>query len=158
MANINDGDIITSPSILSDRSVSGRVNKTSTVSRSKGYSDLDLSLRLHPIRKDIVPLKDDQALKNSVKNLILTNFFERPFQSNLGGNLRGILFEPADAITELALEDNIKRVLKKEPRIKTLFVEVTDLADNNAYRITVKFLIKQFDTASQVEIVLRRLR
>ena len=153
MTNIVDSNKIHSPYTLSDRSIG-----SSSVARTKGYSDLDLSLKLHPIRKDIVPLKDDQALKNSVKNLILTNFFERPFQSNLGGNLRGILFEPADAITELALEDNIKRVLKKEPRIKTLFVEVTDLADNNAYRITVKFLIKQFDTASQVEIVLRRLR
>jgi phage baseplate assembly protein W len=153
MTNIVDSGKIHSPYALSDKPIG-----SSGVARSKGYSDLDLSLRLHPIRKDIVPLKDDQALKNSVKNLILTNFFERPFQSNLGGNLRGILFEPADAITELALEDNIKRVLKREPRIKTLFVEVIDLADNNAYRITVKFLIKQFDTASQVEIVLRRLR
>lgn len=153
MTNIIDGDKVHSPYTLSDKTIG-----SSSIARKKGYSDLDLSLRLHPIRKDIIPLKDDQALKNSVKNLILTNFFERPFQSNLGGNLRGILFEPADAITELALEDNIKRVLKKEPRIKTLFVEVTDLADNNAYRITVKFLIKQFDTASQVEIVLRRLR
>lgn len=153
MTNIVNNGNIHSPYTLSDKTI-----RSSSIARQKGYSDLDLSLRLHPIRKDIVPLKDDQALKNSVKNLILTNFFERPFQSNLGGNLRGILFEPADAITELALEDNIKRVLKKEPRIKTLFVEVTDLADNNAYRITVKFLIKQFDTASQVEIVLRRLR
>ena len=148
---------ISSPNRLSDRSSSGNY-KNSTVSRVKGYSDLDLSLTLHPIRKDIVPLKDDQALKNSVKNLILTNFYERPFQFELGANLRGLLFEPADAITELALEDNIKRVLKKEPRIKTTEVEVVDLADQNSYRISVKFLIKQFDSSSSIEIVLRRLR
>ena len=55
MANINDGDIIHSPSILSDRSVSGRVNKSSNVSRSKGYSDLDLKLTLQKKRKDIIP-------------------------------------------------------------------------------------------------------
>ncbi len=158
MANINDGDIINSPSILSDRSVSGRVNKTSTVSRSKGYSDLDLKLTLHKIRKDIIPLRDDQAVKNALKHLILTNFHERPFQAATGANLRGLLFEPADAITELALEDNIRRVIKDEPRVQPIYVAVDDLSDRNAYRITVKFLIKQSDQESTVEIVLRRLR
>ena len=158
MANILDGDNISSPAFLSDRTVGGEVNKIGNVARTKSYSDLDLSLRLHPIRKDIIPLRDDQAVKNAVKNLILTNFYEKPFAANVGGNLRGLLFEPADAIAELALEDNIKRVLKEEPRIRTTFVEVVDLSERNAYRITVKFLIKQFDTSSDVEIVLKRLR
>ena len=76
----------------------------------------------------------------------------------MGANLRGLLFEPADAITELALEDNIKRVLKKETRIDVTFVEVVDLSDRNAYRITVKFNIKQLDQSAEVEVVLRRLR
>lgn len=158
MANILDGDNITSPEYLSDSSVTGRKISASTVSRAKGYSDLDLKLRRHKIRKDIIPLRDDQAVKNSLKNLILTNFFERPFQPGIGANLRGLLFEPADAITELALEDNIKRVIKLEPRVEATFVEVKDIADRNAYRITVKFRIKQFDISSEVEIVLKRLR
>lgn len=158
MANILDGDNITSPEILSDSSVTGRKISASTVSRAKGYSDLDLKLRRHKIRKDIIPLRDDQAVKNSLKNLILTNFFERPFQPGIGANLRGLLFEPADAITELALEDNIKRVIKLEPRVEATYVEVKDIADRNAYRITVKFRIKQFDISSEVEIVLKRLR
>ena len=158
MANILDGDNITSPEYLSDSSVTGRKISASTVSRAKGYSDLDLRLRRHKIRKDIIPLRDDQAVKNSLKNLILTNFFERPFQPGIGANLRGLLFEPADAITELALEDNIKRVIKLEPRVEATFVEVKDIADRNAYRITVKFRIKQFDISSEVEIVLKRLR
>mgnify|MGYP000259084329 CR=1 FL=1 len=158
MANIKDGDFIPSPEILSDRSAAGRTRKTSNVALHKEYSDLDLSLRLHPIRKDVIPLRDDLAVRNSVKNLILTNFFERPFNANIGGNLRALLFEPADAITEMALEDNIKRVLRTEPRIKTTFVEVVDDPDRYSYKITVKFLIKQFDEESQVEIVLKRLR
>lgn len=153
----NDINITTSPEILSDRSIKGNT-RASTVARKKGYSDLDLKLTRHKIRKDIIPLRDDQAVKNAVKNLILTNFFERPFQPNIGANLRGLLFEPADAITELALEDNIKRVLKRETRIEVSFVEVVDLSDRNAYRITVKFNIKQLDQSAEVEIVLRRLR
>lgn len=158
MANVKDGNQISSPEALSDRSAGRDYQKSRITSLVKGYSDLDLSLRLHPIRKDIIALKDDQAVKNAVKNLILTNFYERPFQLGLGANLRGLLFEPADAITELALEDNIKRVLKEEPRIEATFVEVVDLADRNAYRITVKFNIKQFDSEAEVEIVLKRLR
>ena len=153
----NDINITTSPEILSDRSVRGNT-RASTVARKKGYSDLDLKLTRHKIRKDIIPLRDDQAVKNAVKNLILTNFFERPVQPSVGANLRGLLFEPADVITELALEDNIKRVLKRETRIDVSFVEVIDLSDRNAYRITVKFNIKQLDQSAEVEIVLRRLR
>ncbi len=148
----NSVDRTTSPLNLSDNS------RSALVARKKGYSDIDLSLKLHPIRKDIMPLRDDAAVKNSVKNLILTNFYERPFQPALGANLRGILFEPADAITELALEDNIARILKEETRIELIYLSVDDIPDKNAYRITLKFLIKQTDVESDVEIVLRRLR
>ena len=120
---------------------------------------LDLSLKIHPIRKDIIPLKDDAAIKNAVKNLLVSNFFERPFQPTLGANLRGLLFEPADAITKLDLKQGIRRVLDThEPRIKVLNIKVLDESDNNSYRITVNFLIKEYDTAESVEIVLRRLR
>ena len=85
-----------SPNILGDQAASASV--VSTVSRKKGWADLNLSLPLHPIRKDIIPLRDDDAIKNAVKNLILTNFYERPFQPEKAAHLRGILFEPADAI------------------------------------------------------------
>jgi len=148
----NSVDRKTSPINISDSS------RSSLVSRKKGYSDIDLSLKLHPIRKDIMPLRDDEAVKNAVKNLILTNFYERPFQPALGANLRGLLFEPADSVTELALEDNILRMLDEEPRIELLYLSVDDIPDKNSYRITLKFLIKQTDTKSDVEIVLRRLR
>ena len=145
--------------IRSDKSVSNGYQKASVDSRKKSWSDLDLSLILHPIRKDIVPLKDDNAIRNAVKNLLLTNFYERPFNHNIGANLRGLLFEPADAITRMAIKDNIERTLTQhEPRIKILDIQVKDLSDQNAYNILVKFLIKEFDKQEDVEIVLRRIR
>ena len=64
-----------SPTILSDKSISGDLKKARVTSRVKGWRDLDLSLTLHPIRKDIIPLKDDNAIKNSVKNLLISNFY-----------------------------------------------------------------------------------
>ena len=99
----------------------------STVSRKRAYSDLDLSLLQHGVTKDIVPLKDDRAIKNSVKNLILTNFYERPFQPEMGANLLGLLFEPADNITKIELKDGIKSVLDYyEPRIKVQNIIIED--------------------------------
>lgn len=133
-------------------------NNPKTVARKKGFRDLDLKLVLHPFRKDIIPLKDANAVKNAVKNLILTNFFERPFQPALGANLRGLLFEPMDSITELAIEDNIRRVLLKEPRIKVIYINAESDEDANHYNLTVKFRIKQSDQEEQVAIILRRLR
>ncbi len=141
----------------SDRSAS--TGKISVVARKKGWADLNLKLTRHPIRKDIMPLKDDQAIKNSVKNLILTNFFERPFQPQVGANLRGLLFEPADAITKYELSDGIKQVLiDYEPRIRVSRVGIEDQSDRNAYRITVYFQIIEMDLNTEVEIVLQRLR
>jgi len=145
--------------LTGDKSISGNLEQARIVSKKKPWRDLDLSLKIHPIRKDIIPLKDDAAIKNAVKNLLVSNFFERPFQPTLGANLRGLLFEPADAITKLDLKQGIRRVLDThEPRIKVLNIKVLDESDNNSYRIAVNFLIKEYDTAESVEIVLRRLR
>jgi len=145
--------------LTGDKSISGNLEQARIVSKKKPWRDLDLSLKIHPIRKDIIPLKDDAAIKNAVKNLLVSNFFERPFQPTLGANLRGLLFEPADAITKLDLKQGIRRVLDThEPRIKVLNIKVLDESENNSYRIAVNFLIKEYDTAESVEIVLRRLR
>ena len=148
-----------STTILSDKSISGDLKKARVTSRVKGWRDLDLSLTLHPVRKDIIPLKDDNAIKNAVKNLLISNFYERPFSRDIGANLRALLFEPADAITKIALKDNIRRVIQKyEPRVTLRGIEIKYVDDSNAYNITVMFKIKEFNTNESVEIVLRRLR
>lgn len=142
-----------------DKQISGNLEQARIVSKKKPWRDLDLSLKIHPIRKDIIPLKDDAAIKNAVKNLLISNFYERPFQEDLGANLRGLLFEPAGFITEIQLRDNIRNVLNKyEPRVRVTNIDITDLSQQNSYRITVNFLIKEYDSAAAVEIVLRRLR
>ena len=144
--------------IQADKRVSTGVN-SSRVSRSKQWSDLDLSLTLHPIRKDIMPLRDDAALRNSIKNLLLTNFYERPFNMGIGANMRALLFEPADSITRIAIRDNIARTISDhEPRVELIYIKVDDQADSNAYNIIVKFRIKEYDTEDKVEIVLKRIR
>lgn len=138
---------------------SDKTGVVSTTARTKAFSDLNLKLTLHPVRKDIMPLKDDAAIKNSVKNILLTNFFERPFQPDLGANLRSLLFEPADAITRVAIRDSVKnKLIEKEPRIEDVTVIVENDDANNAYRLTIGFNIKQIEKTETVEIILKRLR
>ena len=143
----------------SDISRSRKGNRISRVARKVEYSDLDLTLKLHPHRKDITPLRDDNAVRNALKNLVMTNFFERPFQPSLGANLRGTLFEPADAMTKLAIKDNIERVVSaEEPRVRLLDINIVDITERNAYRVTLKYLIKESNREQDVEIILRRIR
>lgn len=143
----------------SDKSIAGDLQKAKITARKKGFRDLDLSLIINPRTKDIVPLRDDVAIKNAVRNLLTTNFYERPFGHSKGANLRGLLFEPADNITIIEIKQNIQDVLQKhEPRVSIQSIVVKDLSDRNAYNIILQYRIKEFDSLQEVEIVLRRLR
>jgi len=142
----------------SDKSSTTTV-QVSTVTRKKPWADLDLSLYKHPIKKDIRVFKDDEAIKNAVKNLVLTNFHERPFQPDKGANLIGLLFEPANQFTALEIEESIKDVLDLyEPRITVKGIKVNDDYNQNAWDITINYIIKSFGVPQKVGIVLKRLR
>ena len=142
-----------------DKQISGDLEQARNVSRKKPHRDLDLSLKIHPIRKDIIPLKDDAAIKNAIKNLLITNFYERPFADDLGANLRGLLFEPAGIITNIELRSNIRDVIEKyEPRVSVTSIDITDNIPRNEYLIEVFFNIKGINVEQVVEIPLRRLR
>ena len=142
-----------------DRQNKDGITSAKVVAQKKPFRDLDLSLAIHPIRKDIVPLKDDRAIVNAVKHLLVTNFNERPFQASKGANLRGLLFEPNDALTRISLRNGIRRVLDNfEPRVSVNGINIQDNSDRNAYNVTLFFIIKEFDQQASVEIELRRLR
>ena len=145
--------------INSDLSITGDITKAKVVSRKKPHRDLDLSLKIHPVRRDIIPLRDDNAIKNALRNLLVSNFYDRPFSRDKGANLKGLLFEPADMFTRISLRKNIENVIKKyEPRVSINQIKIVDDQDKNSYRINVNFKIKEFDTDESVEILLRRLK
>ena len=142
---------------FSDYNTSGK--KASVVSSGRLYSDLDLSLTLHPIFHDIMPLTDTDAVINAVKNLIFSNFHERPFRPNLGSNLSNILFEPADIITIVRLKQSILEVLRKnEPRIDSIAAEVIDDSDNNRYHVNLTFRVISRNVEVDITLFLSRLR
>ena len=143
--------------IATDKSV--QTTPVSTVSMKKGLADLDLSLRIHGIQKDIMPLKDDKAIRNAVKNLVLTNFYERPFQLEKGANLTGYLFEPADMITAFEMKEAIKEVLATyESRITVRNIQILNDLDQNGWIVNIHFLIKNINIVTNVEVLLRRTR
>lgn len=146
-----------STEILSDYNVSGQ--KSAIVSRRKQYADLDLSLIPHPNKKDIIPLTDVDAVKNAVKNLILSSPYERPFQPFLGSRIKSVLFENAGPDTEFMLKMFIKDVIKDyEPRVDSVYVEVEDDSDNNAYYVTVSFNVINVNTTANLQLYLERIR
>jgi phage baseplate assembly protein W len=142
---------------LSDYNVSGQ--RTALVSRTKQYSDLNLSLIPHPNKKDIIPLTDIDAVRNSVKNLILTSRYERPFQPALGSGISSLLFENSSPDTLFLIKSYVRDVISNyEPRVSGVRVLVEDDSDNNAYYITVSFNVVSVDTEANVQLYLERVR
>ena len=143
--------------ILSDQNVSLRVAQV--VSKQRQYADLDISLAIHPDFHDIMPLVDLDAVKSAVRNLVLTNYYERPFQPFLGSNLRALLFEPADRFTIISIRDWIKDVLTKhEPRIDSITIQVADNGDANQYDIVIGFRVIAVSKNVNITLYLERLR
>jgi len=142
--------------VASDRNILGR--KSAVVSQRKPYSDLDVSLA-RDVTNDIAPLKDIDAVKAAVKNLVLTSFGERPFQPNLGSAIKSLLFEPADRISIAILRKSIVDVLRKnEPRIDSITIEVKDESENNRYVIDLGFRVISLNQEVDISFYLQRVR
>ena len=135
------------------------LGKSKKIAAENLYADLDLSLTIHPNLKDIRPVKDIEAVKNSVKNIILTGNFERPFQPGFGSRITQLLFEPVDHLTSIQIKEEIKRVIGLyEPRVSVTRVMVRDESDRNRYDVTIQFLVNYYDEAPEVRFYLERLR
>ena len=123
------------------------------------FKDINLSLARHPITGDIASLSNIEAVKRSVRNLINTNFYERPFHPEIGSNVRSILFEPVSPIVASVLERHVRDVVENfEPRAELIDVLVSDNADANEYRVQIKFYVVNSSDIADMNIFLERLR
>jgi len=114
---------------------------------------------LHPQLDDITPLKDIDAVRQAVKNLILTNFYDRPFHPELGSGVTALLFENASIFTAMRIRDEIKRVLEDhEPRVNVIDVDIVDNSDANVYHISIAFNIIHIQRDAEVSFNLQRIR
>ena len=130
-----------------------------TISMPKKYRDLPLSFLKHPGTGDVRPINDIDAVKQSVKNLILTNFGERPFQSKIGSNVTSLLFELVSPFTVEALRRNIETTLREqEPRVNGVIVNIFDDSDRNAYIVHLNYNVVSLNVNVETSFFLRRLR
>ena len=123
------------------------------------YKDLDLDFGRNPVTSDINKLTDVEAVKRSVRNLINTNNYERPFHPEIGSGLRGMLFEPMTPLTALNLQRKVAEVLNNfEPRIDLQQVLANPDIDRNSYTLKIMFYVVGSDQPVEVETFLERLR
>ena len=123
------------------------------------YKDLDLDFGRNTVTNDVNKLTDVEAVKRSVRNLINTNHFERPFHPEIGGNVRALLFENMTPLTALNLQRKIEEVLNNfEPRAKITQILADPDIDRNGYRIEIKFYVIGVQNPITVETFLERLR
>jgi len=130
-----------------------------TYEKSNIFKDFDLSFSVNPITGDLGTKSDVNSIQQSIKTLINTNFFERPFQPTLGCNIRGLLFELSSPVVVNDIKTVINDVLTNyEPRINLIEIKVSDLSDSNAYNISIIYNLKNNKTVNTFETVLKRLR
>jgi phage baseplate assembly protein W len=124
------------------------------------YSDIDLFFGPKVGSKDISKLIDFTAVKRSVRNLVLTNFYEKPFHPEIGSGVRDVLFEPMTPITAYILTMKIEEVIENfEPRARLVGVRATPNLDNNAYNVSIEFYVINAPTELvNMEVLLERLR
>ena len=132
---------------------------TVDINSARSFKDLDLNFTIHPIRKDINTHKNEYAIINSVKNLVLTNHYERPFQPEIGSNIRRLLFENVDAITAAQIEREITETVENfEPRVQVSKVTAAADPDNNGYKVTLEFFVINNANPITINFFLERIR
>lgn len=126
---------------------------------TRTYTDLDFNFAVHPRTKDVSTRVDEQAIKQSLRNLILTRNYERPFRSYIGSQVNALLFEPISPILTSMIERAISDVINNfEPRVDLLKVSVQYSPQNNDVYITISFKIKNTLTPLSINLILERTR
>ena len=126
---------------------------------SRIYKDLNLSFQQNTATKDIQKLTDVEAVKRSVRNLINTNHYEKPFHPEIGSNLRAMLFENITPQMNHIISKNIELLIKNyEPRCRLVQVNTQPMFDRNGYACQISFYVVNHPEPVEVESFLERLR
>jgi len=131
-----------------------------TIARTpNNYSDLDLDFIAHPTTGDVVRKIGGEAIKRSVRNLILTNYYDKPFRPSLGSSVQKLLFENATPLTANFIKNAVQEVIENnEPRVKLTEVRVVFDGDNNGFAVTLSYIILNRSEPVVTTIFLERIR
>ena len=133
--------------------------KSTSTRTSRKFKDIDLDFGRHPITNDVNTVEDAIAIKRAVKNLVQTNFYERPFHPELGCGIRELLFENFTPMTKVFLERKIEEVIVNyEPRVQLQNVAVDDDQDRNRLVVDIYFYVVGVPGPQVVQTFLQRVR
>ena len=122
---------------------------------SKGFKDINLSFKRHPVTNDVVAIRDEDAIKRSVRNIIFTILGEKPFEPQFGSVINEALFDLNTVYDEILVQDEIKSsILRFEPRITNLRVTTSLYPDSNELNCTVQYDIVGIPAPTQTVDVL----
>ena len=123
------------------------------------YADIDLDFGMHPFNRDISKKYDEAAISRSIRNIVLTNKYERPFKPEFGGEIRELLFENLDIVSVRELEKRIENIITQyEPRVKDVSVVADLIVDESAFECTVYFTAINNREPTKITLYLKRVR
>lgn len=136
-----------------------KTNSTPLRTQVEVFSDFFTDLDIHPVKKDLVRHTNEEAVKRSIKNLLLTNRGERLFNSDVGSDIRSLLFEQMSPATEQIIEDFIRvTVDNHEPRAKIEQVQILADQDTQTVYATISFSVINKQEPVVLELILNRIR
>ncbi len=125
----------------------------------KRYSDVAIGFNMSPVTGNISRVTEDQAVKQALRTLILTNKGERLHQKSLGSSLMGMLFDPIDPVTANMISDSIEECIRNfEPRVSTIRVQVIPDVEKQQYRVNIFFRVINIPEIQQLDLTLKRVR
>lgn len=132
----------------------GELNESVRVLRQRQYSDIDLTFFARTATDgDVYKKNDAAAVKQAIKNLLLTNRFEKPYRPEYGADLSGLLFELADDQTGDEIVEKIKNSIQRyEPRARILGIRVTSTLNTNTINVTIEFRVINTETTDTLKL------
>lgn len=129
------------------------------VNREPDYKDLDLDFFKNPTTKDVMKKVGAEAIKRSIRNLVMTNFYERPFRPQIGSDIRSLLFENYEPLVSIYLRDVIIDLINSfETRVRLKEVIVDEDYDNNGFNVSIEYVILNRQIRVTSTLFLERIR
>jgi len=121
--------------------------------------DLDINFDRNPLSGDVAVRKDEEAIKRSLRNLLLYRRGEKPFHPEISSGIQDLLFELVNPVMLIELKSRIGHTIQRyEPRVSNAIVDVVDVIDKNEIRITIHFTIRNVQRVFSTTVALQRLR
>ena len=127
----------------------------------KNYIDIDMSgfKNPHPISGDITILRNEDAVKSNLKNLLFTNFYEKPYSPKYGANIKKYLFQRINVLEKNVIESEILELIDRyEPRVTNVSVEVDPQIEAQVLELTIRYTIISISSEQILNITLERIR